>query len=354
MNTDKALKPGTVVVGGKHPFVIKDVLQADGQGFLYRATAQVKQANGSVKPFEIVVREHFMSLCSHRGADGLSVETPEDILPTVDTCLEAFRNASIERARIANQSPIIIDVIDCFAANNTFYYIVEFLDGETLEEYVEQHGPLSTEEAREILAPIYESVRFMHTNRAIHTNIHPGHIRFVTHNGKCVPILFSLYCMIHFDEHGDSLWSIPMNKCKDGYAPPEQYIAVKHFTPQIDIFALASLLVFCLSGKHLPDSRTLTEDIIRETLPDTVHPAIVSGLIHALNPDIEGRTVSVFAFLDEIKEFYTPPTAQKSRTDFSEQPSVDFKSSKRNVLDWRWIVGIIGLIAMIVGIICIF
>ena len=97
-------------------------------------------------------------------------------------------------------------------------------------------------------------------------------------------MLFSLYATMHFSDRGVMRWALPPMTCEEGFAPPEQYNAIDHFCPQIDIYALASMVVFCLSGNILPDSRKLTEEMVRETLPPTIPETIVSALLNALYP----------------------------------------------------------------------
>ena len=46
----------------------------------------------------------------------------------------------------------------------------------------------------------------------------------------------------------------------------EQYGAIDHFYPQTDVYAMAATLVYAL-GTLASDSRTITEETIRDTLP---------------------------------------------------------------------------------------
>lgn len=301
MENDFALSNGTIVQGSKNSYRILSCIRRDGMGFTYIGEPVKRQLT---TPAKVVLREHFMPHCSLRGDDGVTVVTPPEISSTVATCMKGFEKASMDRARISASSPSIINVLDIFETNGTFYYVVEFLDGITFEEYVNRKGPLSWDETREILSPILDAVKKMHTYRAIHTEITPSHIRFVNHHGQSIPVLFSLYATLHFNDEGKQNWTLPVMTCRTGYAPPEQYRSIDHFMPQTDVYALASTIVFSLSGKHLPDSRVLTEEIVRETLPPALPETTVKALVHALNPDPSLRTSSVTSLRDELREFY--------------------------------------------------
>ncbi len=310
MVSEKSLAPGTVIKGVKHSYRVVGVLRSDGQGFTYKTVVSVCRS-GSVVEVPVVVREQMMVRCSSRGADGMTVITPDDIAPTVNSCLEAFIRACRERINLSRGCPWIINVIETFHANNTYYYVVEYLDGDTLEEYVrDMGGRLTFEQTRKVLSPIFDAVIALHNHRAVHADIHPRHVRFVKREREKIPVLFSLYATMHFSDRGVMRWALPPMTCEEGFAPPEQYNAIDHFCPQIDIYALASMVVFCLSGNILPDSRKLTEEMVRETLPPTIPETIVSALLNALHPDQSVRTLTVPKFREELGAFQRSALSQ--------------------------------------------
>ena len=112
---------------------------------------------------------------------------------------------------------------------------------------------------------------------------------------------------------------MPAMNCEEGYAPPEQYGHIDHFYPQTDVYAVAATLVYALSGKSLPDSRTITEQAIRDTLPPALPESLMQALISALDPDLNRRTASISKFRDDLLEFrssyYGAVTRRKSDDD---------------------------------------
>jgi len=303
MMPEKALALGTVIKGVKYSYRVESLLRSDGQGYTYRTVVKIV-VGAHEKEVYMVVREHMMVCCSQRGADGLTVETPDDIAPTVASCLEAFERASLERAKVSAECPWLINVIETFSANNTYYYVVEYLDGQTFEEYVQSNGGhLTYEQARIFLAPVLDAVHILHNHHVLHTDIHPGHIRLVKTNKGLMPVLFSLYSSLHFGDKGLQEWSLPAMNCKDGYAPPEQYVHIDHFYPQTDVYAFAATLVYALSGRSLPDSREVTERTIRDILPPTLPETLVSAIVSALNPNVMQRTPSLIDFREDLQGF---------------------------------------------------
>lgn len=328
--------------GGKYPIEITELLSYNSQGFLYAGKVLTPKGQKNPGIDNVVVREHFMYYCSDRGEDGCSVMTQEDTAPTVEDCLNNFKQASELRRQIAIGNSAIVDVLDCFGENNTYYYIVEYLKGETFEEYINRMGPISLDEVRALLGPILRAAAHFHILQALHSDIHPRHIRFKSDKDHKKLSLFNLYTTIHFDEEGRRLWSIQNTNCREGYAPPEQYYEIENFLPQIDVYALAATLVFALSGKHLPDSRTITEEIVRSTLPPTLPENYVSALVHSLNPDYTNRTVSVTGFFDEIKH-----SEESRQRHFGLAKETDIKSEETSNGLMMKIMGIIAALAAI-------
>ncbi len=302
---EKALPLGTMIHGKLSDYLITDYQAQDGFGILYRATGTRMPHNGvNVNETKFMIREFFMCRCSSRGSDGCEMVTPEDVLPTVDNFKKAFLLASQNCAAVSEGCPNIINVIEIIEEYGTIYYVVEYLEGETLEDYVNKEGPMSVYEMRKLLAPIFYAVEHMHLSRTMHTDIYPRHIRFVESGGKKIPVLFSLYASKCFDDNGLPIWLSPVVVCRTGYAPPEQYRNIEHFLPQSDIYALAALIVFVLSGKNLPDSRTLKEKDVRDALPPMLPETMIGTLLHGLCPDYTGRPATVTLFMEELIDFY--------------------------------------------------
>lgn len=337
----KSLKPGIIIEGGEYPYRILETISADSQGYTYHARIN-GPADDRNKGKDVVVREHFMSLCSERGADGKTVETPIDILSTVKDCLHGFEQASELRMQIASRHSSVINVIDSFKANSTVYYVVDYLDGETLEEYVLNRGKLDIIEAISLLTPVIDAVERFHAAHSLHADITPRHMRFTTKGGKRILVLFNLYNTIHFNEDGSKIWYVQPSACDDGYAAPEQYGEIEHFTPQTDVYSLAATLAFMITGEHVPDSRHLDEASLREFLPPTLPETYASALVHAMEQDIPMRTQSTMDFLSELG--MRPQVRQAENNDSDAETSgEDIRSSAGKKMLWMGVLTAVAI-----------
>ncbi len=287
-NTDKALPDGFVLEWGKHPYRIKSCLIADGFGFTYEGEA----LGDGVEVKNVIIREFFLGRCCQRGEDGAEMVCDEEIESTINDTLTRHAQNLMVRYKTSREHQSLLTILDVFEANGTYYHVAENLGGPSLEEIVLTKGPLKAEEARKLFLPIFGAVKQLHLQNVLHTDICPANIKF--RNG--IPVLTHLYGAKHFNEDGEMTIAIPTLNCREGYAPPEQYLPIETFFPQIDIFALASTIAFTMTGKRLPSSPTLTEQKLVEFFPAGFPTDIRNALIRALSHDMENRPQTLSSF----------------------------------------------------------
>ena len=201
--------------------------------------------------------------------------------------------------KISLEHPNLIHVNEVFEANNTVYYVMEYLDGGSLRSYVRKHGPLSEHEALEIMQPILKAVDFLHQNRMTHLDIKPDNIMLKkdADSGKLIPTLIDFGLSKHYDKNGKPTSSIRILGCSDGYAPIEQYVGINTFTPQADVYALAATLLFTLTEKDPVIATELNKDKIVGSLPESASSNVKEAIVEAMKMRKEERIESVMAFI---------------------------------------------------------
>ncbi|MCM1255783.1 MAG: hypothetical protein NC221_06670 [Duncaniella sp.] len=308
MTAINGLPIGTIIHGERYDYEILYHKSQDGFGILYAAKVIGRKGEADpIKPSNqmVMMREFFMNRCSTRDEDGCTVSTPDELAPTVNNFYEAFKYASERCLQATREAGLgIIHVKEVVSQHNTSYYVVEFLGGEPLDEYIKKNGPLSAHEAFKLMKPIFTDLKMLHVFRIMHADIYPRHFRIITEGGEKRMLLYSLYASKHFDDNNQPVITTPILVCRKGYAPPEQYNPIETFIPQLDIYAIAAVMVFMLSGKNLPDSRILTEKEIRETLPPTLPESLTSTLISALDPNITNRPSSIISFSKDLTDYF--------------------------------------------------
>lgn len=171
----------------------------------------------------------------------------------------------IEEARIVAkfQSPSIVRVDDFFEENGTSYMVMEFLDYETMEDFlIHQKRPLTEDEAVNIGVRLCEALDEIHHAGVIHRDISPDNI-FVGKDGSVKIIDFGSARLSKEDT--DSRLIV----LKPGYAPPEQYekIDPENDLQQAwtDIYALGATLYVAVTGKVPAESTDRKADFDAHT-----------------------------------------------------------------------------------------
>ena len=177
----------------------------------------------------------------------------------------------------------IVDVLDYFAANNTAYIVMEYLEGETLKDYVVSHGLFDSDELINLMYPVMKSLKVMHKKGVIHRDISPDNIMY-TKGGKLKVMDFG---SARYYTNEERQLSVVL---KQGYAPEEQYRKNGKQGPFTDVYALCATIYNCITG-------IIPEDSLDREINDTlktpselgvkISPAHEKALMHglALFPD---------------------------------------------------------------------
>lgn len=284
MDTNKSLPEGYVLTGPVGSYRIVKVLGRGGFGITYLATARYR-VNNIVHTVQYAIKEHFIgSLCDRDVTHAVTTGAPSS--STVESSRKDFIGEARRLQNIGNQHRAIVKVNEVFEANNTAYYVMEFLNGESLRKYIERHGALSEDETQRILQPIADAIDYLHRNRLTHLDIKPDNIMLTQEEdeqGNTVirPVLIDFGLSKHYDKAGYATSTINTLGCSDGYAPVEQYAGIKTFSPKADIYSLAATYLHCLTGKYPPNStELLTIDV--DAMLRGIMPPLSEGLCQRL------------------------------------------------------------------------
>ena len=232
------LQPNTTLQGGKYR--IERVLGQGGFGITYLATQLSLQR-------QVAIKEFFMKDFCCRDEATQTMSTPST---GSSRLVEMYRKKFIKEARnLARLShPHIISVIDVFEENDTVYYVMQYLSGGSLQEYVKTHGVLSEQEAMKYVKQIASALKYMHEEEHIcHYDVKPANI-LLDDKGNAVLIDFGI--SKNYDAQGQETTTTPIGM-SEGYAPIEQYQQnVEEFSPASDVYALGATLYFLLHGKR--------------------------------------------------------------------------------------------------------
>lgn len=254
-----------------------------GFGITYKASANIRVGNVTGR-FTFAIKEHFMSSDCERDTDTSRVVYSNPAKERVENSKKDFIAEAKRLQNVGLNHNNIVKVNEVFEANNTAYYVMEYLDGESLRQYVKSKGMLSESEALDIINPIIEAVKYLHSNSMTHLDIKPDNIMVVhDENGLIRPVLIDFGLSKHYDKDGKPTSTINTLGCSDGYAPIEQYAGITTFSPTADYYSLGATLWFCLTGKDPKKSTDLKDNELVKALPENISEQTKGLICNATN-----------------------------------------------------------------------
>jgi serine/threonine protein kinase len=175
------------------------------------------------------------------------------------------------------RSPHTIELYDFgVAGDGAFYYVMELLDGFTLDSLVERFGPVSPERAVHLLMQVCHSLGEAHASGLVHRDIKPANI-FVCRNGREVDFVkvldFGLVKARYDNPALDiSLTGVQAAGGTPAFMAPEQVLGGRSLDGRADIYALGCVAYWLLTGELVFTGRTAME-----TMMQHAHDAPVSA-----------------------------------------------------------------------------
>ena len=216
---------------------------------------------------EVVIKELFFR--------GHSVRTPGDTIISVQSLEKSQYNAVKKRfikegrtlAGFDHENIVKVNFI--FEENNTVYLVLDYIKGETLQEYVERLGKIDATLSIGYINQVCKALNSIHEQQILHRDIKPSNI-MITPNGNAILIDFGIAKQFVEDRTVSNTGAHT-----PGYAPIEQY-AGKRLGPATDIYSLSATLYYAITGQRPVEA---TERLEEELTPPTqLNPKISQKL----------------------------------------------------------------------------
>jgi serine/threonine protein kinase/TPR repeat protein len=156
--------------------------------------------------------------------------------------------------------PCIVFPTDFFEENSTAYLVMEYLQGETLRQYVTRHGDrIPYEHAVYYLTPVLRALATVHQAGMLHRDVSPDNV-FLTVDSETKLLDFGAARQRMGDQSAAMTVII-----RDHYAPPEQYSETGKQGSWTDIYAFAATFYYALTGESPPSAlaRLMNDEIKR-------------------------------------------------------------------------------------------
>ena len=298
---EQALPIGFKLVGGAHNYIIEQVLGQGGFGITYKVKARIKTGNINVTT-HFAVKEFFPSTCWRTNSSTKMLYAPTQS-EEIKESLADFIYEGRRLQGICSINPNIVKVNEVFEANDTAYYVMEYLEGGDLRKLVkENNNKLNEQQMLNIMIPIGNSVQCLHDNNMLHLDIKPDNIvmRHDDETNTDVPVLIDFGLATHFDPKGTPTSKTPSMGISAGYSPIEQYTQLQHFDPRLDVYAFSATCFYLLTGKDPVDAINLPYNYVASMLPSDVSTHISKAIERGMSKENVSRTASINDLLDQL------------------------------------------------------
>ncbi len=201
------------------------------------------------------------------------------------------------------------------------YMVMEYLEGQDLDQTLETDGPLSVDEALDLVLQACEALTEAHARGLVHRDIKPANL-FVTYRADGSPLVKLLDFGISRAAIGakdeQRLTATHTVLGTPTYMAPEQLRGARNADARSDLWAVGATLHELLCGEPPFDGETMTAlcvAIVEQQptplgqLVSEIPPGLEAAVLKCLNKDPAGRFPSVAAFAAAIEPF-APPSAK--------------------------------------------
>ena len=280
------LPPGTIV--GER-YVIGRVIGEGGFGITYKAS-DIKLGG------KFAVKEYYPSSISGRSAshsDSYMIYPFTGSDEEFRSGLVRFENEARRLAQFDGKAGVV-NVKDYISENGTGYIVMEYVEGISLEKYLESKGGfISIRQASELIKPIVTALSEVHKSGLIHRDISPDNMIITENNGM---VLIDFGSARQYDS--EKSMSVIL---KFGYAPYEQYSRHGNQGPWTDVYALCAVIYRMITGKKPPDA---LERLQNNKELDFYGCEISEGMERTLRKGLEIRAANRFQSMDEFYEAF--------------------------------------------------
>ncbi len=210
--------------------------------------------------------------------------------------------------------PHIVPLFEADEVDGFLYYVMGFVEGESLAERLARQGALALGEAIRITAEVGDALQYAHERGIIHRDVKPANI--LLSGGHALVTDFGIAKSIAESEEGQTLTGTGSTVGTAAYMSPEQASGERRIDARSDVYALAAVLYEMLTGEPPftgPNAQAVVARIlvdtprtvrtVRPNVPVHVEQALLAGLAKVPGD----RPPSAKAFVDSL----SPPTTEQ-------------------------------------------
>jgi serine/threonine-protein kinase len=209
--------------------------------------------------------------------------------PELSAILGAQRFLAEIKTTANLQHPHILGLFDSGEADGLVFYVMPYVEGESLRNRLTREKQLPIEESVRIAREVADALDYAHRHGVIHRDIKPENI--LLHEGRAMVADFGIALAAARSEGASRMTETGMSLGTPYYMSPEQAMGEREITAKSDVYALGCVLYEMLTGEppftgptaQAIIARVLTEEprsltVQRKTIPLHVEAAVLTAL----------------------------------------------------------------------------
>jgi eukaryotic-like serine/threonine-protein kinase len=228
------------------------------------------------------------------------------------------------------QHPHILGLIDSGEVNGTAYYVMPYIDGESLRDRIEREKQLPVSDVVRLSSEVASALDYAHRHGVIHRDVKPENI--LLHDGRALVADFGIALAVS-KAGGTRMTETGMSLGTPQYMSPEQAMGEREIGPRSDVYSLGAVTYEMLAGEppftgptaQAIVARIVTEEprslaLRRHTIPTEVESAVLTAL--------EKLPADRFASTREFAEALASPDYTRPRSVTGSSPALKMRRWK--------------------------
>lgn len=241
------------------------------------------------------IKEFFLKGVTERDENTTTISVSnQENAATFEAQRDKFKKEAVRLRKLS--SPHIVCVHDLFEENGTAYYVMDFVDGENLRDYLKKIGrPLDEATVWQVFDQVLNALEVVHSHGLFHLDLKPANL-MMDQQGGVKLIDFGASKQM---KAGSGATTSTAVSYTNGYAPREQMEqALDKFGPWTDFYALGATLYFLLTDQKPPLPSDIDDDMTDDkhealAMPDSVSDRLRRMVLWLMATDRRKRPQSV-------------------------------------------------------------
>jgi len=184
------------------------------------------------------------------------------------------------------QHPHILPLFDSGAADSFLFYVMPFIEGESLRDRLNREKQLPIGDAVRIATEVAGALDYAHRHNVIHRDIKPENV--LLHDGRALVADFGI-ALAASKAGGTRMTETGMSLGTPTYMSPEQAMGEREITARSDVYALGCVLYELLTGDP-PFTGSTAQAIVARVLTETPRP--ITAQRHTIPPHVEAAVLT--------------------------------------------------------------